>query len=411
MTIRSANFSVERGNQCLRQGGAVQPEASGNRLQAASCDLVLRCYRARNVALGRLAPRAAGDQSLARVAGRQRFIARLGRLRSLELESFRGVGTRKLGVPLPLRSTTLVLACFLLQGAALAQDSGSSPQQQQFMGSAVCQGCHPTVWEAFTRNPHFRSVAMDNQPPERTGCEGCHGPAFLHILNLDKEQIVRFPPLTPIEKQRRCLECHAGDFGKMHVHRSAHLTSEVGCTSCHSIHSAHEDSALLSGQQRQLCYSCHQEIRARFEMPFKHRVNEGAMECTDCHNPHGAPVATWGGGHSARMVAQALGNDLPCFRCHPDKRGPFLHPHPPVALEGCFSCHEPHGSTNPRLLNRPTPFTLCMECHSDIAGFGVRAGGIPGPTRWTHNLSDPAFRECLHCHAKIHGSNTHTLLR
>ena len=312
-----------------------------------------------------------------------------------------------------LRTASLAVAftCLLLQGPVLAQDSGASPPKQQFMGSAVCQGCHPTVWESFTRNPHFRSVAMENQPPERTGCEGCHGPGFLHVLNLDKEQIVRFPPLTPIERQRRCLECHAGDFGKMHVHRSAHLTGEVGCTSCHSIHGAHEGSPLLAAQERQLCYSCHQEIRARFDMPFKHRVNEGAMECTDCHNPHGAPVATWGGGHSSRMISQSLGNDLPCFRCHPDKRGPFLHPHPPVTLEGCFSCHEPHGSTNPRLLNRPSVFTLCMECHNDIAGFGPLAEGIPGPPRWIHNLSDPAFRECLHCHAKIHGSNTHTLFR
>lgn len=324
-----------------------------------------------------------------------------------------GVPSRKSTASTAIRMASLAVAftCLLLQGPVLAQDSGASPPKQQFMGSAVCQGCHPTVWESFTRNPHFRSVAMENQPPERTGCEGCHGPGFLHVLNLDKEQIVRFPPLTPIERQRRCLECHAGDFGKMHVHRSAHLTGEVGCTSCHSIHSAHEGSPLLGAQERQLCYSCHQEIRARFDMPFKHRVNEGAMECTDCHNPHGAAVATWGGGHSSRMISQSLGNDLPCFRCHPDKRGPFLHPHPPVTLEGCFSCHEPHGSTNPRLLNRPTAFTLCMECHNDIAGFGPLAEGIPGPPRWIHNLSDPSFRECLHCHAKIHGSNAHTLFR
>ncbi len=25
-------------------------------------------------------------------------------------------------------------------------------------------------------------------------------------------------------------------------------------------------------------------------MPFHHRVNEGLVQCTDCHNPHAAPL-------------------------------------------------------------------------------------------------------------------------
>ena len=306
----------------------------------------------------------------------------------------------------PLAALVLILVPL----AALAQDPDSLPGQQ-FLGSAVCQGCHPQVSKGFASNPHFASVAMANKPPERTGCEGCHGPAGLHVVHLDKNLIVRFDALTPAGAQGLCLECHAADFGKLHIQRSTHLTGEVGCTSCHSIHDSHRAESLLADRQRELCYSCHQEIRARFDMPFKHRVNEGAMECTDCHNPHGAPVATWGGAHTPRMVSQALGNDQPCMRCHAEKRGPFVHEHPPVAVEGCGSCHDPHGSTNPRLLNRPAAFTLCMECHGDIAGFGTRAEGIPGPSRWFHNLADPTFRECVLCHSRIHGSNVDRYLR
>ncbi len=177
------------------------------------------------------------------------------------------------------------------------------------------------------------------------------------------------------------------------------------------MHSPHEAGQLLAGLQRELCYGCHQDIRARFDMPFKHRVNEGAMVCTDCHNPHGAPIPTWATAHSPRMVTQSFGNDQPCTKCHSDKRGPFVHEHPPVRVEGCTSCHNPHGSTNARLLARPVVFTLCLDCHNEIEAFGPRGDGIIGPGRGFHNLADPSFRECVVCHSRIHGSNADQLFR
>jgi hypothetical protein len=60
-------------------------------------------------------------------------------------------------------------------------------------------------------------------------------------------------------------------------------------------------------------------------MPFKHRVNEGFMSCTDCHNPHGAFAPTWRMAARPRLVDQALSNEEPCLKCHSEKRGPFLY--------------------------------------------------------------------------------------
>ncbi len=111
------------------------------------------------------------------------------------------------------------------------------------------------------------------------------------------------------------------------------------------------------------------------------------------------------------MVTQWMGNDQPCLSCHADLAGPFVFEHPPLRVEGCSSCHEPHGGTNPRLLARPAVFVMCLECHNEIAGFGPRGDGIVGPTRGFHNLSDPAFRECVLCHSRIHGSNADHLFR
>jgi DmsE family decaheme c-type cytochrome len=104
------------------------------------------------------------------------------------------------------------------------------------------------------------------------------------------------------------------------------------------------------------------------------------------------------------MVDQALGNEEACLKCHTDKRGPFMFEHAAVRIEGCESCHSPHGSTNARLLRRPVVFTLCLECHNGGGNFGRQGDGIALQTP-SHNMADPRFRNCTTCHVRIHGSN------
>ena len=295
-----------------------------------------------------------------------------------------------------------------IDGVARGQPTDSAVNQ--FVGDLVCMGCHGELSAEFRENPHHDPSAPD-QPAGRAGCESCHGMGALHAISADKSKIGGFTASPPSEAIDRCLVCHGGDFGKMHIRRSAHTTSDVGCVSCHSIHAAHPEGQLLAGLEREVCYRCHANIRARFEMPFKHRVNEGAIECSDCHNPHGAPLATWASAHSPRMVSQGMGNDQPCLGCHADLAGPFVFEHPPLRVEGCTACHDPHGSTNPRLLSRPAVFVMCLECHNEVDGFGPRSEGIIGPTPGFHNLSDPSFRECVLCHSRIHGSNADPLFR
>jgi len=70
----------------------------------------------------------------------------------------------------------------------------------------------------------------------------------------------------------------------------------------------------------ELCYGCHADVRSQFSMPFKHRVNEGVMTCTDCHNPHGPFRRTWRMGKAAHD-GSGLANEEPCLKCHVEKRG------------------------------------------------------------------------------------------
>lgn len=276
----------------------------------------------------------------------------------------------------------------------------------QFVGGSACRTCHPGVAVDFYRNPHYKSVASGAEKPEDTGCESCHGPASEHLAARGgKSTITAFSLLTPKRIADACLRCHAESLGRANIRRSSHTQAQIACTSCHSIHKGKSAQYLLArSEQRDLCYGCHGNIRAQFSLPFKHRVNEGFMTCTDCHNPHGAAAPAAGMGGRPRMM-QMAGNEEPCMKCHIDKRGPFAFEHAAVRVDGCGACHVPHGTANAKMLRRPAVFTVCLECHSGAGGFGRQGDGVKN-TPSSHNMADPRFRNCSTCHVRIHGSNS-----
>jgi DmsE family decaheme c-type cytochrome len=298
----------------------------------------------------------------------------------------------------PRLSTLLLL---LLACAASAQTP-----QSGYVGSNVCKTCHADVWFNFYKNPHYKSIASGKETPGQTGCEGCHGPGGAHVeARGGKTTIPRaFSLMPPKAVMDACLTCHAGNFDKANIRRSEHTQNDVPCTSCHSVHHSATPKFLLAKKQTELCYGCHANIRAQFEMPSRHRVNEGFMDCSDCHNPHGAFAPENRMADRPRMVDPGLLNEEPCLKCHVDKRGPFVYEHASVRVEGCEACHSPHGSMNSRLLRRPVTATLCLECHNG-SGFGTRNAGVDLQSA-THNLLDPKFQKCTTCHVRIHGSNS-----
>lgn len=274
------------------------------------------------------------------------------------------------------------------------------------MGSNVCQTCHPDVWSTFFKNPHYKSVASGTEPRELTGCESCHGGGKAHVEARGGKTTIphAFSLMEPEQVLDTCLNCHSKDYSRAHIQRSEHTAAGVVCSNCHSIHRSPAPKFLLAKRQMDLCYGCHTSVRAEFSMPFKHRVNEGFMQCTDCHNPHGGSPPTWRAGQRPRMSEHALGNEQSCLKCHSDKRGPFVFEHAAVRVDGCEACHKPHGSMNARLLKRPVVFTLCLECHTGSGDFGRLGDGITLQSG-THNMADPRYQKCTVCHVRIHGSN------
>jgi DmsE family decaheme c-type cytochrome len=104
------------------------------------------------------------------------------------------------------------------------------------------------------------------------------------------------------------------------------------------------------------------------------------------------------------LVTQASNNEETCIKCHQDKRGPFVFEHAAVRVDGCETCHMPHGSMNSKLLKRPVTFTVCLECHNGQGNFGRQADGVLLQSA-AHNMLDPRFQNCTNCHVRIHGSN------
>ena len=268
---------------------------------------------------------------------------------------------------------------------------GQSAAPAKYAGSEECKTCHEDIYKSFEKSPHWKTLLDKRGGSAKQGCEGCHGPGQEHIEGGgDKTKIFSFKTASAKAVNERCLECHASGKDHANFSRSAHSENNLSCLSCHSSHNPGAEKFLLRKEQPQLCYTCHLNKKAQFNMPFHHRVEEGLVKCADCHNPHG--------GFIGKQLRSAAARDSVCFTCHADKQGPFVFEHQGAKAEGCESCHMPHGSPNPRLLKTSNLNILCLKCHTGST-FSA-ASGTPD----FHNQAGP-YQSCTTCHVAIHGSN------
>ena len=314
---------------------------------------------------------------------------------------------RRILPPLSLSVIVLLgtaLAVGRADGKKTSSDKTKSPQTKPYVrptdpslyvGAETCKTCHEDIYKNFENTAHF-ATTMDskldaNKGPEWHGCEACHGPGKEHVdSGGDKTKIFTFKDASPQEASARCLGCHQYNEEHSNYDRSAHLANGVGCLDCHSPHHPKEGQFLMKAKSPELCYKCHMEVRAQFARPFHHRVNEGLIQCNDCHSPHGT--------FRPKQLRTDAAGDAVCYKCHSEKQGPFVYQHE-AKMEGCIACHSPHGSTNPRMLVQNQVNLLCLSCHSLSADVG------PSATPTFHNQSQK-YQACTLCHTAIHGSNT-----
>jgi DmsE family decaheme c-type cytochrome len=295
-------------------------------------------------------------------------------------------------------------------GPDSAKDKSKSPAQTQsydrptdpslYVGSETCKTCHADMpskdfFKHYEGSPHFVTTLDTKKGPEWQGCEGCHGPGKAHVDGGgDKTKIFTFQNASAREINARCMSCHAGGPQHMNAINSIHTQNNVSCISCHSPHKSQTKEFLLTKAQPELCYACHLQKKAEFEMPFHHRVNEGLVQCSDCHNPHGTV--------GPKQVRSSATQDAVCFTCHADKQGPFVFEHKPVKIEGCASCHIPHGGANAHMLRVSNVNLLCLQCHTNSL-MNAKTGTAPGTPSF--HSQETFFKSCTLCHIQVHGSN------
>ena len=296
-----------------------------------------------------------------------------------------------------------VALCFCLSASAQTRPAATEPSSiaiavtasadGAYTGGERCRSCHKAEFQEFGKTKHA------GLPPAHanavTGCEMCHGAGKAHA---DAEEAAHGDDAKTVGRQETDLRVprqSQAEFralpamppeqpGSEGLWPLDHMQHGVACNDCHSTHlvdaarnpngrqlrTAQADffsvpklpeenrwlhNSLLKKQQPELCFGCHGNIQAQFALPTHHRVPEGAMKCTDCHNTHGT---------SNRATLRQSGWET-CTQCHVEKRGPFVFEHSAVKVEGCTACHTPHGSVNRMLLVRREERFLCLQCHVD----------------------------------------------
>lgn len=294
--------------------------------------------------------------------------------------------------------------------ASVAQKLFARAKPDDFMGSEGCADCHAEKAKAFTASAHAAFMVDPKLPLDRQGCEGCHGPGFIHQAD-ENPEVIAFRGMDPKEASAACLRCHEQTLSETHWKRTAHARADLSCVSCHQIHpdsvpewepgavratgaknprhtvfaARVEPKTLLKADQATLCGQCHGAQVAEFRLNSHHPVPEGRMQCSDCHSAHPTTLAKM----------QRPDDRDKCVQCHVEFAGPFVYEHDPVAGftgDGCAECHKAHGSHNPDLLEASSR-GLCAQCHTEKL-----SQHHPGRSCWSAG-----------CHVAPHGSNTDPL--
>jgi len=167
-----------------------------------------------------------------------------------------------------------------------------------------------------------------------------------------------------------CFGCH--DEVRALLKRDvAHWPATDACTNCHNPHGSRQPKLLIE-ETVALCTSCHADVG---EYVATAKVKHGAVttgaKCANCHNPHGSnvekllvssPFDLCLGCHDKEGLRSADGRPLTNMKAWLEKNREW---HAPIKAKDCSACHRPHGSANFRLLTATYPETFYAPYSQD----------------------------------------------
>jgi hypothetical protein len=256
----------------------------------------------------------------------------------------------------------------------------------------LCERCHgpeanfhplgvvPGQNRLGTRLPKNLPLGTSEAVRDQVVCTTCH---FVHAANADRALLRGFrgsdnPGLFPTW-QDLCRECHGAGLEK----RSPHAGDDRSCAFCHSTKPVAGQPATITPAGSRLCGFCHGQKAGDHYAGVNPYTTP--QPCIGCHDPH------LGKDHPARLKQGYLEQIRDTVTLNPHGKRTF-----------CFACHADGGSGPLRTADM---VALCQRCHG--------SGKIPGmshpmvkvsadytiPAGWP--LADGSLT-CLTCHAAGH---------
>ncbi len=253
-------------------------------------------------------------------------------------------------------------------------------------GTKICSMCHkssnpkdgndltmeqPSLCYQCHNENDIEGKKFIHGPVAAGACTICHNPHESENLTL-----LRYSNINEL-----CTSCHNAKGEFLKNTENIHPPVKDSCINCHDPHTEDHKYQLRADRKKDICLTCHVDKQDWINsVKSKHGAINMGTGCQNCHDPHGTG--------QPKMMKAATVKDM-CLKCHSqelvtDEEGYKLQNigkhldenpdwHGPIQWGDCAMCHNPHGSDNLRMLNKPFPKTfytkfdeknyICFECH------------------------------------------------
>jgi predicted CXXCH cytochrome family protein len=246
-----------------------------------------------------------------------------------------------------------------------------------------------------------------------------HGPVAAGDCNIcHNPHSADYPGLVELEGSDLCFLCHLDRQAQFEL-KYKHQPAAEACNKCHNPHST-DFTFMLLAEGENLCLECHKEMGKHLEdSQIRHSALD-KKQCTVCHTAHASDYP-----RQLKSSAKEI-----CYTCHKEmgirlKKATFIHG--PVKQDDCYACHDPHGSDFTKILKKAFPaefympyatenYAICFDCHNrDISldRFTTTLTGFRNGDTNMHflHVNREKGRSCKACHEMHAGDQTKHIRR
>jgi predicted CXXCH cytochrome family protein len=225
----------------------------------------------------------------------------------------------------------LVVACFGLMGAVLAEAGAPAQEGEQPQPPESCATCHIDVVASWQDSLHARAYSDPvfqeywQAGGSDTECLACHTTGFVTrtgeyayegvVCEACHGETPADHPAEPVAIDpgvATCADCHPTTFSEWE--QSAHGEQQLACTTCHNPH----PQTLRFETEDALCLNCHDEDARDDYVHLTHTE----QQCVNCHWHHADPetsLAHYSSGSMFPTGHAAFVETRACVACHEER--------------------------------------------------------------------------------------------